>query len=111
MVQTEHPSREKNGIGGGVGTATLVDWSATMPPNLNMLATVMLPPGASVGVHSHLGEAEIYRIIAGTGMYNDNGVDVEVHPGDVTMCPSGESHGIRNIGNDMLTFDAVIVGG
>lgn len=111
MISTTHSGRTKQGAHGGEGTALFIDWLGELPPNLNLLSTINLPPGASVGTHTHEGEAEIYRIIGGTGMYNDNGVETEVHPGDVTMCRSGEQHGIRNIGNDMLSFDAIIVGG
>lgn len=111
MIKTTHSGRQKDNVAGGEGTAVFIDWVDTLPPNLKMMSTVALPPGASVGVHTHEEEAEIYRIIAGTGMYNDNGKEVEVRPGDVTMCPSGEQHGIRNTGNGMLSFDAMIVEG
>lgn len=114
MLKTDHAGYERKKLGGeGEGTAILIDWvdRDKLPPNLNMISTVTLPPGASVSDHMHEGDAEIYRIVNGHGMYNDNGVEVEVKPGDVTMCLSGERHGLKNTGDDVLVFDAIIIGG
>lgn len=99
--------------GEGRGTAHRIDWmpDEALPPNANMVATITLEPGASVSVHAHDGEAEVYRIMSGTGIYSDNGVDTEVGPGDVTVCRSGEQHGLKNAGPQPLVFDAVIIGG
>ena len=74
-----------------------------------LLAHNMLVPGASIGVHEHKGEYEVYYFLEGKGLYNDNGKDVEVGPGDVTICPSGECHGIKNNGDKDLHFVAMIM--
>lgn len=114
MIQTKHIGRDVQNLGGaGEGTGIRLDWvdNAALPPNCNMCATITLPPGATVSDHTHEGEAEIYRILSGKGMYNDNGVQTEVKPGDVTLCPSGEKHGLVNNGDEPLVFDAIIIGG
>lgn len=40
----------------------------------------LLRPGCAVGVHGHKGEMEIYYILEGHGLYNDNGREVPWAP-------------------------------
>ncbi len=68
-----------------------------------------IPPGASVGIHKHEGDSEVYYILDGKAKLHDNGVDLEVGPGDVNFCPDGGCHGIENIGSGDLTYIAVIL--
>lgn len=69
----------------------------------------VLHPGEAIGVHPHKNEFEVYYILQGTGLYNDNGTETEVGVGDVTVCPSGESHGLKNSGTEDLVFIALIL--
>ncbi len=69
----------------------------------------VLHPGEGIGVHPHTKEFEVYYILSGTGLYTDNGTEVTVGPGDVTICPSGESHGMVNNGTEDLAFIALIL--
>lgn len=52
-------------------------------------------PGSRIGYHVHQNESETYYILSGSGRYNDNGIMVDVHPGDVFFCGAGEGHGIE----------------
>ena len=45
----------------------------------------------------------------GTAEYNDNGVIRTVTAGDVTICHTGESHGIANKTDEVVELAAVIV--
>ncbi|MDR1313574.1 MAG: cupin domain-containing protein [Deltaproteobacteria bacterium] len=77
---------------------------------LSMAAVNTLAPGASVGVHPHEGDEEVYLVISGSGEYIDSdGKAVPVGPGDITLTREGESHGLRNTGGSPLTFAAVIM--
>ena len=62
-----------------------------------------------MGNHKHNGEIEIYYILEGEGMYNDNGVEAPVKAGDVTVCNDGESHGLLNTGSTDLKMVALIL--
>ncbi len=95
----------------GKGQVDFEYWmeDADKTPNMSMCATLYMHPGAVVGDHYHRGDTEIYRISSGRGKYNDNGKTVEVEPGDVLFCYDGQVHGMENIGEDMLIFDAVII--
>ena len=57
----------------------------------------------------HVGESETFFILSGQGIYNDNGNKVQVVPGMVTLTPSGEGHSIKNTGDEMLVFIALIL--
>lgn len=73
-----------------------------------LFAKVIVKPGDSIGYHVHEDEMEAYCIIAGKGLYNDNGKEVEVQKGDVTITPVGHGHSIVNTGEDVLEIIALI---
>ena len=69
----------------------------------------ILHPGEGIGAHPHNGEFEVYYILKGEGLYNDNGTEQTVRAGDLTICPSGQSHGFKNTGSEDLEFIALIL--
>jgi len=73
-----------------------------------LFAIHQLAPGDSIGWHVHEGEQECYVLTKGTALYSDNGTEVEIGAGTVTLCPSGEGHSIKNIGDDVLEFIGLI---
>lgn len=95
---------------GGEGTVTMVHFAdPTTMKHHRLVAEATLPPGASIGEHSHVNEIEYYVILEGKGVVVDNGVDVEVGPGDVVATGDGATHSIRNEGKVPLKFHAFIV--
>ena len=68
-----------------------------------------LAPGCGIGWHVHKGDGETYYILKGRGLYNDNGVETEVGPGDVTFVDSGEGHALLNNGEEELEAIALIL--
>ncbi|MBB5143525.1 cupin domain-containing protein [Desulfovibrio intestinalis] len=74
-----------------------------------LFSHVHLKPGCAVGSHKHSGEMEIYYVLKGQGTYNDNGTDMQVKAGDVTVCNDGEVHGILNSGTDDMEMIALIL--
>ncbi len=69
----------------------------------------VLMPGASVGNHKHEGDFEVYYILTGEGVYNDNGTVLPIAAGDVAICQDGEVHGLENTGSENLEFIALIL--
>jgi mannose-6-phosphate isomerase-like protein (cupin superfamily) len=57
----------------------------------------------------HVGESESFFFLSGKGVYNDNGTSVDIVPGMVTLTPSGQGHSVKNTGDDMLVFIALII--
>ncbi len=86
----------------------LADFDAS-DPRIKAFALVQIKPGEAVDYHMHIGESETYFILSGQGSYNDNGNKIEVAPGMVTLTPSGQGHAIRNTGDEMLVFIALVV--
>ena len=76
---------------------------------LQMYSLVEVEVGKQVEYHVHEGNAENYYILSGKALYNDNGVESVLEAGSVTYTPSGQGHGIKNIGDDKLYFMALII--
>jgi mannose-6-phosphate isomerase-like protein (cupin superfamily) len=74
-----------------------------------LFCKTVIPPGASIGVHKHEGDCEVYYILKGEAVVMDNGTPVKLGPGDVNFCRDGETHGIENVGSDDLEYIAVIL--
>ena len=95
---------------GGIGEQ---DYKEILPLSLlepmgRVLGIVTIPPSSTTAYHSHEGENEVYHILSGEGLYNDNGKEVLVKKGDTAFCQSGQGHGIKNIGDSDLVFLAFI---
>lgn len=78
-------------------------------PKVRVYSLVQIKPGEEVEFHTHIGESETFFILSGKGIYNDNGTKIDAAPGMVTFCPSGQGHGIKNTGEEILAFMALIV--
>lgn len=70
---------------------------------------IVLKPGVTIGRHRHVNDFETYYILCGTGVYNDNGTEVQVGPGDVAVCPEGEEHALTNTGTENMEITALIL--
>lgn len=70
---------------------------------------ITLDPGCSIGTHTHDQEEEIYYILSGTGVVDDNGQMVNVEPGDAVKTGNGDFHSIKNNSDVPLVFMAVIL--
>ncbi len=76
--------------------------------NNRLCAKVIIPHGGSIGMHQHVNEEEIYYILKGKGLVNDDGTLVEVNEGDSVLTRDGATHSIENIGEGNLEMIAVI---
>jgi len=74
-----------------------------------LFAKLTIKPGCSIGHHVHENETEIFHIISGTALYDDNGKQIELQPGDVTVTPASHGHSIANNGDADLIVIALIV--
>ncbi len=74
-----------------------------------LCAKITIAPGSSIGLHQHDNEEEIFYIISGNGMVNDNGNVSEVKAGDSIITGNGASHSVENTGDEPLEMMAVIL--
>ena len=60
-------------------------------------------------MHTHETNSETMFILTGNGkMYFPDGTYEDVAPGDILYCPHGGTHALENVGDEDLTFHAVV---
>jgi mannose-6-phosphate isomerase-like protein (cupin superfamily) len=69
----------------------------------------VLPPGASIGVHTHGENEELYLVLDGEGVLQTGPREVRVRAGHVIVNPRGGTHGLRNDGRVPLRLFVVEV--
>lgn len=67
-----------------------------------------LPPGGSIGLHTHETSSEIIYVISGTGKVLYDGEYEPVRAGLCHYCPKGHSHSLINDSSQDLVFFAVV---
>jgi len=101
----------KDQMRGGKGSIELthIFMKDELKGKARLVAKVTLNPGCSIGIHEHVAEEEIYYIIKGKGLVNDNGTEQVVSVGDAVLTGNGAYHSIENIDNVTLEMLAVIL--
>ena len=96
---------------GGPGTVRITNFVSKdeLYGKGRLFGKITLEPGCGIGFHVHENEEEIFSIIKGTAVYSDNGTDVEVTAGDVTICEAGTGHSITNKSNETVELTALIM--
>ena len=96
---------------GGKGEVFFHDWllPEEAPGHGRVISKVVVTPGSEIGYHRHSGEFEAVYIIEGTASLHDGDTFTELHPGDMTLCRSGDFHGIANNGSEDLVMLALIL--
>ena len=96
---------------GGTGDVTMFNFLTEQEARGagRLFAKLVIKPGDSVGLHKHEGDMEAYYILRGKGLLSDNGVEVTLEPGDCNVCQDGQSHSVKNIGEEPLEFIAIIL--
>ena len=74
-----------------------------------LFGKIILKPGCGIGYHVHETDSELFYIIKGTAVYDDNGTKTVVSEGEVTLTPAGTGHSIKNEGTEDVELIALIV--
>ena len=64
--------------------------------------------GDELPYHEHHGETEVYHILSGEGIYQDNNKTYPVQAGMTTFCEDGSGHAVSCSGKEPLVFLAMI---
>jgi len=91
---------------GGMGTAMYrraLDPSVFLT-NWSYVDHLVLPPGASDGLHRHAGVEEVYYVIHGTGEASVGNETASIKKGDAVPLQLNDPHAFRNTGTDDLEF-------
>jgi len=108
--RNEMKTEEKERMRDGEGSTHLVYLlDGNTQKNARMFAEITLKPGCSIGYHQHNSETEYYFILSGSGIVNDDGIEVQIKQGDSIITGNGASHSIHNNGSVPLIFHAVII--
>lgn len=71
----------------------------------NFADYAVLPPGASIGIHTHGANEELYLVLEGQGIMHLDGREFLVKPGTLVLNKPGGTHGLRNEGpHDLKIF-------
>ena len=97
----------RGGIGEIIGKQLILE--SDMENNLNGIYVNYLDINSEIGYHEHHDEDEIYSILDGIGIANDNGVEFEISSGSVLYTKAGSGHALRNTGNKALKFLAFMI--
>ena len=96
---------------GGNGIVEITNFAT--PEELNnkgrLFANITLKPGCSIGFHMHENESELFYVMKGEVLYNDNGTEYVMSAGDVMLCPAGSGHAVANNGEETAELCAVII--
>ena len=95
---------------GGDGTVKILHFmdKEDINGNCRLMAKIILEPGCSIGRHRHDDEEEIFYIIKGAAVYDDNGEIKELREGDSCVCLGGQSHSIANRTDEVTELIAFI---
>ena len=69
----------------------------------------IIPPGSTIGMHRHVGNEEIYFIVAGRPLVAVDGNERRLEPGAIAVVRSGQSHGLINDSSDEVKIFVIQV--
>jgi mannose-6-phosphate isomerase-like protein (cupin superfamily) len=73
----------------------------------NFVDYAEVPPGASIGRHTHGADEELYLILEGQGRMTLGEREVDVRAGHVIINPRGGTHGLVNRSNQVVRLFVV----
>lgn len=106
-----HPDEPRVNMRGGEGTVTIspAALEGELPEKCRLFGRITIPAGASIGVHEHVGECEMFYILQGEPVILDDEEAYTAHPGDCILTHSGHRHGVKNTGDQPVVMIANIV--
>ncbi|HEY8343737.1 MAG TPA: cupin domain-containing protein [Bacillota bacterium] len=107
----------REGMRGGKGKVRIQHFfteETDLKGQARLVGRITIDQDASIGLHSHEAEEEIYYILKGCGRVREIRPDgeeeeYEVRPGDAILTGNGGSHSIENISAEPLELIAVIL--
>ena len=104
-MQTWNRSKAAGGEGELLGKFAYTRHQTDDQDAIREIGWLTLPPGASIGLHGHTINEDVYLIVEGRGIFvGSDGKEVPVSAGDVTIARPGQSHSLKNTGRRPLRF-------
>ncbi len=107
----EMKSETRQYMRGGGGSVNILNFVSkeNLPSKARLMGLITLEKGCGIGKHEHTGESEIFFVLSGQGVLDDNGTVRAIQQGDCSLCRSGESHAITNESDEPLKLIAAII--
>jgi len=101
----------KEQMRGGPGKVSLefVVPPEALPSKSRFFSVITLEKDCGIGAHEHSGETEIFYVLQGEGVLDDNGELKPFRKGDCNVCGAGAYHAISNEKDEPLVFVAAII--
>jgi quercetin dioxygenase-like cupin family protein len=112
VIRSEEMKTEtRERMRGGEGSAVFhyIASGASLPGKCRLFSTITLEKGCGVGSHEHANETELYYVLQGEGILDDNGEKKPFRKGDCNVCGGGATHAVINEKDEPLVFIAVII--
>ncbi len=93
------------GMNGGSGEMTV----RMVNDEKYRICTTVLHPHSSIGIHAQSSGDDMNFIISGQGKAICDGIEEELKPGVMHICPKGSEHSILNDSEEDLVFLAIVV--
>lgn len=74
----------------------------------NKIMRLRLVPGASIGMHTHETDCEIFYVLRGNGHVIMDGVKEPICEGECHYCPKGHSHSLINDSDSDIELFAIV---
>ncbi len=104
-------SETRGSMRGGSGQVdiTHIVGADNLPAQSRLFSLVTLEKGCGIGSHAHSGETEVFYVLEGEGVIDDNGEKKPFVKGDCNVCGSGASHAVTNEKDEPFRMIAVII--
>jgi len=108
---TQMETEVRSALRGGVGNVTFQHFfkKDEITARTRLCSRLTLPPGASIGLHKHAGEDELFIVTRGKGLIDDGQTKEPVQAGDAILTGKGEAHAVINNGLEPLEMIAIIM--
>ena len=68
-----------------------------------------IPPGSSIGEHTHGPDAELYYVVSGALRVTEDGVTRDLTAGEAVFTGNGSSHSAENVSGEEAVLLAFVV--
>lgn len=103
--------KEIEGLRGGVGKLKMTEILSKdeLQNEGKLFSRVILEKNSSIGLHKHVNDFEVYYILKGVGLVEEESGTYTVNEGDVVYTCDGQQHSLLNIGDSELEMLAVVI--
>ncbi len=104
-------SELREAMRGGPGRVDIlhITGAENLPAKARLFSLITLEKGCGIGPHAHSAETEIFYVLEGEGVLDDNGEVKPFAKGDCNVCGGGATHAVTNEKDEPLRMIAVII--